>query len=68
MKQFASSRYFWVGVFALVFLLTQDYIFGGFHNNALIFGLPGWLYYFFAVHILLVLAIWQMVRRYWKNE
>ncbi|MEL6676717.1 MAG: hypothetical protein AAFR61_31195 [Bacteroidota bacterium] len=51
-----------VGIFAVIFVLTQDYLWGGWDSEGSWWGFPGWLPWFMGVHLLFLVALWAYNR------
>jgi len=58
----------WFIIFTFLFLLSQDFWAWDHEIFLGIFGLPAWLYWFFGIHLLLVLFIYLFTRYFWKSK
>ncbi|MCO6487850.1 MAG: hypothetical protein J5I98_05500 [Phaeodactylibacter sp.] len=65
MQSFKS--WFWLLLFACLFLLTQDYLFIRWQPKPTLLGFPSWLLWFAALHLAFVMAFYYFSRRYWKE-
>ena len=66
MKNFWSKSGFWFLVFLALFLLTQDYLFASWTPKPALLGLPNWLYWFVAIHVIFILTFYFFTKKYWK--
>ena len=58
----------WFILFTILFMLSQDFWFWDLPVNLGILGLPTWLYWFFGIHLLLILVIYLFTRHFWKSK
>ncbi len=57
----------WGLTFIGIFLLSQDFLFVQWDNWPTLWGLPDWMYWYFALQLILVAAIAAFARFYWKD-
>ena len=63
-----KRAWFWLLLFFLVFLLTQDYLFTKWSDQLYALGFPDWLWWFIGVHLIFVICFYLFTRLYWKEE
>ena len=66
MNKLLQGPFFWVILFGLVFLLTQDYMFAHWQDKPLLLGLPNWLFWFMVVHVLFIFTFYFFTEKFWK--
>jgi hypothetical protein len=64
----SKNDWLWVGGFVIIFLLTQDYIFGGKKVEIGFLGMPEWLFWVVDVHIVFLLIFALFSKNYWTEE
>jgi len=62
-----KSKSLWVGLFLLLFLLTQDYLFISWPQKTTLAGFPIWLIWFVAIHAIFVLIFFFFAKHFWKK-
>lgn len=68
MNKITSSSLLWVLAFAVIFFLTQDYLFIRWSNTIGFLGFPTWLFWFMDIHLLLVFVLYIFIKRYWAID
>lgn len=59
---------FWAISFALIFLLSQDFLFASWTRNAGFLGFPDWLFYFILVQILWIIGFYFFSKKFWDHK
>ncbi|HHM20678.1 MAG TPA: hypothetical protein ENJ20_01530 [Bacteroidetes bacterium] len=67
MKKLLHRSAFWIGAFGGIFLLTQDFLFVKWDARPMLMGLPNWLFWFVAVHVIFIVAFYFFTKSYWKE-
>lgn len=62
-----KKGYFWIVLFVLIFLLSQDYWYVQWPEQLGWLGFPVWLWCFGGFHVLLIIAIYFFAKQYWKE-
>ncbi len=58
----------WTIIFVVIFLLSQDFLFWKHPVTLGWLGLPGWIYWFVILQVVLVVALVAFAKTYWKAE
>ena len=61
-----KQGYFWVTIFIIIFLLSQDYLFTERIAATGVLGFPSWLGWFMMVHVVFIGAFYFFSKKYWK--
>lgn len=67
MKNLSRKAYFWIAIFGVIFLLTQDNLFIKYPADTFLFGLPNWLFWLMTVHVVFVVVFYFFSKKYWKE-
>lgn len=59
---------FWIAIFFIFLILTQITSFIDFGMNTSVLGLPNWLFYFSAVHVLFVVLLFYFDQYLFKEK
>ena len=62
-----GGAWIWLGIFGVLFILSNDFWAWG-SDKPILVGLPWWIWYFFGLNLLLVVAMIVFVKVFWKNE
>lgn len=56
----------WSTAFAIIFLLSQDYLYTSWSVSTSFLGFPNWLGWFMLIHILFILVFAYFAAKFWK--
>ncbi|MGM0510436.1 MAG: hypothetical protein ACQESD_04840 [Thermoplasmatota archaeon] len=66
-ERLVKNRYFWIGVFGILFFLSLD--FWAWNVDELLFGfLPVWVLWLMTLQWLLSISIFFFTKKYWIKE
>lgn len=58
---------FWLLLFSIIFLLSQDYIFAEWEGKPAVFGFPLWVIWFVIIQVIYILIFYWFSKKYWKE-